>query len=89
MVSTIGAICHMLGHRNTSAFYTFSSLTETTAEIIVLLVWFRVPSNNYTLQYVEIIQRHHKRTPYASNTFFKEDIAWSCVGEGPVFALTR
>ena len=51
--------------------------------------YIRVPPKNYTLQYVEIIQRHHKRTPYASNTFFKEDIAWSCVGEGPVFALTR
>ncbi len=51
---------------------------------------YKIPSSEYQLQYVEIIQRHHKvnhhsgayeegayagqRTPYASNTFFKEDI---------------
>ena len=58
---------------------------EITAEFFIV----RAPPKNYTLQYVEIIQRHHKRTPYASNTFFKEDIAWSCVGEGPVYAMTR
>ncbi|KAK0186483.1 phosphoglycerate mutase-like protein [Armillaria mellea] len=41
------------------------------------------PSSKYTLEYVEVIQRHHKRTPYASNTFFKEDVEWSCDGSGP------
>jgi len=45
---------------------------------------YKTPSHEYTLEYVEIIQRHHKRTPYASNTFFKEDVTWSCTGEGPV-----
>ncbi|KAJ7460998.1 histidine phosphatase [Mycena galericulata] len=45
---------------------------------------YKTPSNEYTLEYVEIIQRHHKRTPYSSNTFFKEDITWDCTGEGPV-----
>ncbi|KAJ7043142.1 phosphoglycerate mutase-like protein [Mycena alexandri] len=45
---------------------------------------YKTLSKEYTLEYVEIIQRHHKRTPYASNTFFKEDITWSCTGEGPV-----
>ncbi|KAK0216898.1 phosphoglycerate mutase-like protein [Armillaria fumosa] len=43
------------------------------------------PSSKYTLEYVEVIQRHHKRTPYASNTFFKEDVEWSCDGSGPVY----
>ena len=62
---------------------------ETTLEPFCSFRYIRTPPNNYTLQYVEIIQRHHKRTPYASNTFFKEDIAWSCVGEGPVYAVTR
>ncbi|KAJ7684608.1 phosphoglycerate mutase-like protein [Mycena polygramma] len=45
---------------------------------------YKTPSEDYTLEYVEVIQRHHKRTPYASNTFFKEDVTWSCIGEGPV-----
>lgn len=45
----------------------------------------RTPSDQYTLEYVEVIQRHHKRTPYASNTFFAEDIKWNCDGSGPVF----
>ncbi|KAJ6547017.1 histidine phosphatase superfamily [Mycena capillaripes] len=45
---------------------------------------YKTPSHDYTLEYVEVIQRHHKRTPYASNTFFKEDVTWSCAGEGPV-----
>jgi acid phosphatase len=48
---------------------------------------YKVPEK-FTLEYVEVIQRHHKRTPYASNTFFKEDVAWSCDGSGPVFGAT-
>ena len=49
----------------------------------------RVPSKSYTLQYVEVIHRHHKRTPYGSNTFFEEDVEWSCSGSGPTFGATR
>ncbi|KAF9474653.1 phosphoglycerate mutase-like protein [Pholiota conissans] len=49
---------------------------------------YKTPPKNYTLQYVEVIQRHHKRTPYASNTFFKEDVTWSCDGSGAVFGGT-
>ena len=48
---------------------------------------FRIPPANYTLQYVEVIQRHHKRTPYVSNTFFKEDVEWTCDGSGPTFGV--
>jgi acid phosphatase len=44
---------------------------------------YKIPSKEYELQYLEVIQRHHKRTPYASNLFFKEDIAWDCSNEGP------
>ncbi|KAF8870060.1 hypothetical protein BD779DRAFT_1479232 [Infundibulicybe gibba] len=44
---------------------------------------YKKPAKEFTLEYVEVIQRHHKRTPYA-NTFFKENIAWSCDGSGPV-----
>ncbi|KAM0786209.1 hypothetical protein ACM66B_007013 [Microbotryomycetes sp. NB124-2] len=39
---------------------------------------YKQPTKGYKLQYVEVIHRHHKRTPYASNTFFKEDISWDC-----------
>ena len=42
---------------------------------------------NYSLEYVEVIQRHHKRTPYGSNIFFKEDVAWNCDGSGPLNGL--
>uniref|UniRef100_D8QLW7 Acid phosphatase n=1 Tax=Schizophyllum commune (strain H4-8 / FGSC 9210) TaxID=578458 RepID=D8QLW7_SCHCM len=42
------------------------------------------PPEDYKLKYVEVIHRHHKRTPYASNTFFKEDVEWQCEGEGVV-----
>ena len=44
--------------------------------------YIRAPTN-YTLVYVEVIQRHHKRTPYASNLFRPEDIQWDCTGQGP------
>ena len=47
----------------------------------------RSPGREYTLEYVEVIQRHHKRTPYASNTFFKESVSWSCDGEGPMYGV--
>lgn len=35
------------------------------------------PGDEYTLLYVEAVQRHHKRTPYASNTLPREDVAVS------------
>ncbi|KAK3048205.1 hypothetical protein LTR09_010366 [Extremus antarcticus] len=40
------------------------------------------PSSSYKLEYVEIIHRHHKRTPYADNTFPYETYAWDCSDEG-------
>ncbi|KAL5427907.1 hypothetical protein PMIN04_001109 [Paraphaeosphaeria minitans] len=39
-------------------------------------------SEEYALEYVEVIHRHHKRTPYASNTFPKETYRWDCNDEG-------
>ncbi|KAH8155746.1 uncharacterized protein LAJ45_00756 [Morchella importuna] len=39
---------------------------------------YLVPDSQYRLEYVEVIQRHHKRTPYQSNTFPVEDIEWNC-----------
>ncbi|KAF9465582.1 histidine phosphatase [Collybia nuda] len=48
---------------------------------------YKTPSKDFVLQYVEVIQRHHKRTPYGSNTFFKEDVTWNCVGEGVLSGL--
>ncbi|ORY10617.1 histidine acid phosphatase-like protein [Clohesyomyces aquaticus] len=43
---------------------------------------YPVASVEYKLEYVEVIHRHHKRTPYASNTFPKESYSWSCSDEG-------
>ncbi|KAI9848719.1 MAG: hypothetical protein M1837_006806 [Sclerophora amabilis] len=39
-------------------------------------------SAEYQLEYVEVIHRHHKRTPYASNAFPEEDLPWFCDDEG-------
>ncbi|KAI1276474.1 histidine acid phosphatase [Xylaria sp. FL0933] len=39
-------------------------------------------SGEYELRYVEVIQRHHKRTPYASNAFPVEPYHWDCDDEG-------
>ncbi|UNI19743.1 Acid phosphatase [Purpureocillium takamizusanense] len=36
------------------------------------------PPPEYELQYVELIHRHHKRTPYASNAFPLESYQWDC-----------
>ncbi|KAI1361392.1 histidine acid phosphatase [Xylaria arbuscula] len=36
----------------------------------------------YELRYVEVIQRHHKRTPYASNAFPAESYHWDCDDQG-------
>lgn len=35
-------------------------------------------SSDFELEYVEVIHRHHKRTPYASNTFPEETYPWNC-----------
>ncbi|KAG5645660.1 hypothetical protein DXG03_005497 [Asterophora parasitica] len=48
---------------------------------------YKTPPPDYNLEYVEVIQRHHKRTPYASNTFFKESVCWSCAGQGPLYGI--
>ncbi|KAL9616048.1 MAG: hypothetical protein Q9160_009049 [Pyrenula sp. 1 TL-2023] len=42
--------------------------------------YLKVP-DEYQLEYVEVIHRHHKRTPYASNTFPKEGYPWNCDDE--------
>ncbi|EER29021.1 hypothetical protein D8B26_000765 [Coccidioides posadasii str. Silveira] len=43
------------------------------------------PPKDYELQYVEVIHRHHKRTPYQSNTFPEESYPWNCDDEGLYF----
>lgn len=40
------------------------------------------PGDEYKLEYVEVIHRHHKRTPYSSNTFPREGYPWECNDEG-------
>ncbi|KAM5349000.1 hypothetical protein ACJ41O_008823 [Fusarium nematophilum] len=40
------------------------------------------PPKEYKLTYVEVIQRHHKRTPYASNAFPVESYHWNCDNQG-------
>lgn len=40
------------------------------------------PAAEYKLKYVEVIQRHHKRTPYASNAFPVESYHWDCDDQG-------
>ncbi|KAI5855541.1 phosphoglycerate mutase-like protein [Durotheca rogersii] len=40
------------------------------------------PPAEYELKYVEVIQRHHKRTPYASNAFPVEPYRWNCDDQG-------
>ena len=43
---------------------------------------YEIPSSDYKLQYVEVIHRHHKRTPYASNAFPVEPYPWDCPDAG-------
>ncbi|SCZ98493.1 BZ3500_MvSof-1268-A1-R1_Chr3-1g05420 [Microbotryum saponariae] len=38
------------------------------------------PGNGWSLQYVEVVQRHHKRTPYSSNLWPVENGNWTCPG---------
>ncbi|RMZ90831.1 hypothetical protein DV736_g1917, partial [Chaetothyriales sp. CBS 134916] len=42
--------------------------------------------DGYKLEYVEVIQRHHKRTPYADNTFPHETYPWYCDDEALAYA---
>ncbi|KAJ9647369.1 hypothetical protein H2199_002358 [Coniosporium tulheliwenetii] len=46
---------------------------------------YSVADEKYELDYVEVIHRHHKRTPYASNTFPQEAYPWYCSDEGLFF----
>jgi acid phosphatase len=43
-------------------------------------------SPEFTLEYVEVIHRHHKRTPYADNTFPIETDSWDCTDEALFYA---
>ncbi|EJT79256.1 hypothetical protein GGTG_04342 [Gaeumannomyces tritici R3-111a-1] len=40
------------------------------------------PSSEFELKYVEVIHRHHKRTPYSSNAFPVESYRWNCDDQG-------
>ena len=42
----------------------------------------QIKDTSYELQYVEVIHRHHKRTPYAGNTFLQKSYTWYCDNEG-------
>ncbi|KAF6760466.1 histidine phosphatase superfamily [Ephemerocybe angulata] len=53
----------------------------------VTLEAYITPPEEYVLRYVEVIQRHHKRTPYGSNLFYDEDVEWDCAGLGPLYGL--
>lgn len=41
--------------------------------------------SEYTLKHVSVIHRHHKRTPYASNTFPREGYPWYCNDEALLY----
>ncbi|KAH8883803.1 histidine acid phosphatase [Thozetella sp. PMI_491] len=43
---------------------------------------YKKPASEYELKYVELIHRHHKRTPYQSNTFPVESYRWDCDDQG-------
>ncbi|TDZ32762.1 Counting factor 60 [Colletotrichum spinosum] len=43
---------------------------------------YKKVSDDYELKYVELIHRHHKRTPYASNAFPVESYQWNCDEQG-------
>ncbi|KAL1879097.1 hypothetical protein VTK73DRAFT_7321 [Phialemonium thermophilum] len=43
---------------------------------------YKKPSGEYELKYVELIHRHHKRTPYSSNAFPIEPYQWNCDDQG-------
>ncbi|CBX94805.1 hypothetical protein IAQ61_009463 [Plenodomus lingam] len=43
---------------------------------------YKKAPDDYELVYVEVFHRHHKRTPYASNTFPQESYGWDCDDQG-------
>ncbi|KAL0940607.1 uncharacterized protein CTRU02_203370 [Colletotrichum truncatum] len=43
---------------------------------------YKKASDEYELKYVELVHRHHKRTPYASNAFPVESYQWNCDEQG-------
>ncbi|KAF2673297.1 phosphoglycerate mutase-like protein [Microthyrium microscopicum] len=48
---------------------------------------YQVPSmDKYQLVYVELVHRHHKRSPYAANGFPKEIYPWNCTDEGLIYS---
>ncbi|KAK6523955.1 hypothetical protein TWF281_001912 [Arthrobotrys megalospora] len=46
---------------------------------------YKTPPEIFKLVYVEVIQRHHKRTPYQDNTFPVENYPWECSDQGLYF----
>lgn len=46
---------------------------------------YKKANSSFQLQYVELVHRHHKRTPYAANTFPVENYPWYCNDEGLFF----
>ncbi|RYO92677.1 hypothetical protein DL763_004590 [Monosporascus cannonballus] len=78
---------------NSEGVYGFIfSTSETPDDLYGTYNWCNMPHvrkteyvkapGQYELQYVEIIQRHHKRTPYASNAFPVEPYRWDCDDQG-------
>lgn len=45
--------------------------------------------DNYKLEHVEVIQRHHKRIPYQSNAFPVEDREWPGCGDTKEFYYSQ
>ncbi|KAF3926727.1 hypothetical protein ABW21_db0205237 [Orbilia brochopaga] len=43
---------------------------------------YSTPPDRFELVYVEVIHRHHKRTPYQDNTFPAESYSWDCSDQG-------
>ncbi|KAI9763835.1 MAG: hypothetical protein M1840_009089 [Geoglossum simile] len=39
---------------------------------------YKKPGDRFELKYVEVIHRHHKRTPYQHSTFPLEPYSWNC-----------
>ncbi|GAD99303.1 Histidine acid phosphatase family protein [Paecilomyces variotii No. 5] len=74
---------------NSTGVYGFIfNSSETPAKLYGRYNWCNMPHvrkteyvkapKEYELEYVEVIHRHHKRTPYQSNTFPVESYPWNC-----------
>lgn len=48
-----------------------------------------VPDEAYELVYVELMHRHHKRTPYAANAFPTESYPWDCAADEGLYYFAR